>query len=246
MNNEAMSQLLAPIGELQSAMAQVEISDAAAEAAIAEVLSGASEADAAAEEERRAKEARAARSEARGKALEALRHAQLAARLDAQLRDATDEQKRAVVRHYERSLADFGAALVGEAIPDQAKPKTVAAMVSYLDRARALRLELQRPTLEHDAADGDARRKVLLAMVASSHFSALARGVQARAAALSQDPGWSRFVLFAEVADCFVAYLKHSPTHNHALTKATTDVLAELEALSAQLRSEEDTVLSAS
>ena len=74
-----MDELLAPIGQLGAAMAALEVTDAAAEKALAEVLAGTDAGDDAAQ--RRAE--RDAKSAARGRALEATRDAKMAVALDA-------------------------------------------------------------------------------------------------------------------------------------------------------------------
>lgn len=177
-----------------------------------------------------AREARAARSEARCKALEALRHAQLAAKLDAQANNL-----RLVLKHYELALSDFGQALQGDAIPESRKAKTLAAMSAYLDRCRQLRLDLERPDAAADAADGASRRAVLVAM-ARAGAAVLARGVAAKKAALAADSDWARFVHLSEAADSLVAYLKASADPPEAVTRAATASLGELEALVARLK----------
>lgn len=149
---------------------------------------------------------------------------------------------RTAIKCYERALADFAEALNGDAIPEAGRPRTLEAMNAYLDRCRQLRLELDRPDVSTDAADGSQRRVVLLAM-ARAGYALLARGVAARKAGLATDASWRRFVFFADAADCFVTYLKtleakqQPDTHPPAtVTKALTDLLPELEELATKLQ----------
>lgn len=230
MDDKTMSELLAPIGELGASMAGMEVDDKEAAAALAEVLAGATEDDGL-DEERERRELRAARSAARGKALEALRHAQLAAKLDAQQSDA-----RTTVKYYDRAVADFAEALDGDGIPDaKGKQRTLEAMTAYLDRSRALRLGFDAPDAT-DAPDGDHQRSILLAMLKNG-AAILARGVAARKAALDAATDWHRFLYFRDAADCFVAYLKGSNLPPPpAISQATASVLADLEALAPKLK----------
>ena len=144
-----MDELLAPIGQLGVAMSNMEVDDAAAEAALAEVLAGAADESKAADEEAARRSALAARSEARGKAMEANRHAQIASKLDAQTLETDGAGRRAVLKYYERAVFGFAEALEGEAVPPgDARRRTVQAMAYYVDRMRDVRATLARPSVD--------------------------------------------------------------------------------------------------
>lgn len=223
MDKEQMSELMQPIAELSSAMAGLQVPDSVAEATLAEVLAGGVEEDEA-EAEREARERRTA---ARGKALEALRHAQLASKLD------TQGNTRAAINYYERALDDFAHALDGEAVPESAKAKTVASMASYMDRCSVLRVSLVSPDLANDKPKSS--QEVLTSMAASG-YAVLARGVALRKRAITETRDWGKFVYFSNAADCFLAYLKASEHPPDSVTKVVVATLADLEALAVKLR----------
>ena len=235
-----MDELLAPIGQLGVAMSNMEVDDAAAEAALAEVLAGAADKSKAADEEAARRAALAARSEARGKAMEANRHAQIASKLDAQTLETDGAGRRAVLKYYERAVFGFAEALEGEAVPPgDARRRTVQAMAYYVDRMRDVRATLARPSVDDDACDGNMRRRALVAM-ARADYPLLPRAVASRSAAEAAADDWPKFVLTADAADAFVAYLKILETKGQApppaVLKATTDLMADLERLAKALR----------
>jgi len=263
MDKAQMDELLAPIGQLGAAMAGMEVSDAQAEEALREVLSGAPAEDAEAAAAAEARAARAAKSEARGKALEAHRHAQMAAALDARAAPTDGAGRRAVIKYYERCCYEYAAALEGDAIPaGEARDRAVASaaaasatgrpppsrwrraarrpllryMAHALDRARAIRAALPGATVA-DACDGAKRRHALLQMHLGG--GVLSRAVASRKAALDCAAPWPRFVFMSDAADAFVVHLKtlerRGAAPPPAVLKATTDLMAELEALKAQL-----------
>ena len=240
MDKDQMADLLAPIGDLGMQMASMEVDDATADAALREVLSGAAEAGAEAGAEAAARAARAAKSEARGRALEAHRHAQMAAALDARAAADDGPGRRAVIKYYERCCYEYAAALEGDAIPaGEAKGRAVAYMQHALDRARAIRAALPDPT-PADACDGAKRRHALLQMHLGGGI--LSRAVASRRAALAAAAPWPEYVLTSDAADAFVVYLKTLELKGEApppaVLKATTELLASLEKLDAQLKAD--------
>ena len=176
-----MDELLAPIGQLGAAMAALEVTDAAAEKALQEVLNGTDSND---DEAAQRRAARDAKSAARGRALEATRDAKMAVALDARAPADDAAGRRAVLRYYDRAVFGFAAALEGDAIPAASVESVVAAMVQYADRALQVRLALPAPAVARDACDGDERRAAFLQMaVRSQTFSLLGRAVARRAEA---------------------------------------------------------------
>ena len=92
-----MDELLAPIGQLGAAMAALEVTDAAAEKALQEVLAGTDDND---DEAAQRRAERDAKSAARGRALEATRDAKMAVALDARAPADDAAGRRAVLRYY--------------------------------------------------------------------------------------------------------------------------------------------------
>ena len=228
MDRDQMDELLAPIGQLGAAMAALEVTDAAAEKALQEVLAGTDDEAA----QRRAE--RDAKSAARGRALEATRDAKMAVALDARAPADDAAGRRAVLRYYDRAVFGFAAALAGGAIPDASVESVVAAMVQYADRALQVRLALPAPAVARDACDGDERRSAFLQMaVHSQTFSLLGRAVARRAEAAAAPHAWARFVCASDAADAFVAYLKFLEGRGQAppgaVVKAATDLMGVME-----------------
>ena len=238
MDRNQMDELLAPIGDLGAAMAALEVDDAAADAALKEVLSGAATEDEAAQ--RRA--ARDAKSAARGRALEAARDAKMAVALDACAPADDAAGRRAVLRYYDRAAFGLSAALAGEAIPDAQRDRVVTAMGQYVDRALQVRLALPAPSVQRDACDGSERRSAFLQMATHSQtFSLLGRAVARRAEAAAATNAWARFVCASDAADAFVAYLKLLASRGQpppgAVVKAATELAAVLESSAAEVES---------
>mmetsp|Transcript_12143 Transcript_12143/g.18258 ORF Transcript_12143/g.18258 Transcript_12143/m.18258 type:complete len:242 (-) Transcript_12143:64-789(-) len=239
MDDGMMHDLLKPISELAGNMSQLEVDDATANAVLAEVLQGQENAN---DETAKEREERAAKTEARGKALEALRNAQMAARLDAQLQqEKNDVRIRVAIKYYERAAHDFARAIDGGAIREDHLSNTTAAMTAYIDRARALRLQLKEPVFENDGADGEQRRAIFSTLIAATNAPILARGVQTRKLALATDQDWSRFVLLADCADSFMSYIKSLKDQKppEAILRALQEVLKQMELLAPKLRGEE-------
>ena len=226
-----MDELLAPIGQLGAAMAALEVTDAAAEKALAEVLAGTDTTD---DEAAQRRAERDAKSAARGRALEATRDAKMAVALDARAPADDAAGRRAVLRYYDRAVFGFAAALAGGAIPAASVESVVAAMVQYADRALQVRLALPAPAVARDACDGDERRAAFLQMaVHSQTFSLLGRAVARRAEAAAAPHAWARFVCASDAADAFVAYLKFLEGRGQAppgaVVKAATDLMGVME-----------------
>ena len=231
MDRDQMDELLAPIGQLGAAMAALEVTDAAAEKALAEVLAGNDTTD---DEAAQRRAERDAKSAARGRALEATRDAKMAVALDARAPADDAAGRRAVLRYYDRAVFGFAAALSGDAIPDASVESVVAAMVQYADRALQVRLALPAPAVARDACDGDERRAAFLQMaIHSSTFSLLGRAVARRAEAAAAPHAWARFVCASDAADAFVAYLKFLEGRGQAppgaVVKAATDLMGVME-----------------
>ena len=71
-------------------------------------------------------------------------------------------------------------------------------------------------------------------------FAALSRAVHARSAAAAAAAPWPKFVFTADAADAFVVYLKTQEQKGlpppPAVLKATTELMAQLEAMAADLQ----------
>ena len=198
-----MDELLAPIGQLGAAMAALEVTDAAAEKALQEVLAGtdATDDDAA---QRRAE--RDAKSAARGRALEATRDAKMAVALDARAPADDAAGRRAVLRYYDRAVFGFAAssaASLAGIVADGPLKQLKLQIDRHHDRLHALLLDL--------APDGRVSRRTFCRALRQLELDASEATIEALFAQL--DATGSGYIEYAGSKSLSAAMSNLKPLH---------------------------------